>query len=60
MRDHEYVRHGTVSLLSGGIDLHSGKAEVIAHVSKSHTSTDFIEFLMKLQSYPKLHILIRV
>ncbi len=46
MRDHEYVRHGTVSLLSG-IDLHSGK--VIAHVSKSHKRADFIEFLKKLQ-----------
>ena len=50
MRDHEYVRHGTVSLLSG-IDLPSGK--VIAHVSKSHKSADFIEFLKKLQTeYP--------
>lgn len=50
MRDHEYVRYGTVSLLSG-IDLHSGK--VIAHVSKSHKSADFIEFLKKLQAeYP--------
>lgn len=57
MRDHEYVRHGTVSLLSG-IDLHSGK--VIAHVSKSHKSADFIEFLKKLQTEYPANVKIRL
>jgi transposase len=41
-RDHEYIRHGTVSLLAG-IDLLSG--EVLGLVRKRHRSTEFIEFL---------------
>lgn len=46
-RDHEYVRHGTLSLLAG-INLHDGK--VTASVSESHKSGDFIEFLKKLNA----------
>jgi transposase len=41
-RDHEYVRHGTLSLLAG-IDLLSG--EVLGLVRKRHRSVEFIEFL---------------
>ena len=41
-RDHEYIRHGTLSLLAG-IDLLSG--EVLGLVRKRHRSTEFIEFL---------------
>ena len=41
-RDHEYVRHGTMSLLAG-IDLLSG--EVLGLVRKRHRSAEFIEFL---------------
>ncbi len=41
-RDHEYVRHGTLSLLAG-IDLVSG--EVLGLVRKRHRSAEFIEFL---------------
>ncbi len=41
-RDHEYVRHGTLSLLAG-IDLLSG--QVLGLVSKRHRSAEFIEFL---------------
>jgi transposase len=41
-RDHEYIRHGTVSLLAG-IDLLSG--EVLGLVRTRHRSTEFIEFL---------------
>jgi len=41
-RDHEYIRHGTVSLLAG-IDLLSG--EVLGLVRKRHRSAEFIEFL---------------
>jgi transposase len=41
-RDHEYIRHGTLSLLAG-IDLLSG--EVLGLVRERHRSTEFIEFL---------------
>jgi transposase len=41
-RDHEYIRHGTVSLLAG-IDLLSG--EVLGLVRQRHRSAEFIEFL---------------
>ena len=41
-RDHEYIRHGTLSLLAG-IDLFSG--EVLGLVRTRHRSTEFIEFL---------------
>jgi transposase len=41
-RAHEYVRHGTVSLLAG-IDLLSG--EVLGLVRQRHRSAEFIEFL---------------
>jgi len=50
MRDYEYKRLGTLSLLSG-IDLHSGK--VIPYVNKKHRSKEFIEFLEILdKEYP--------
>lgn len=41
-RDHEYIRHGTLSLLAG-IDLLSG--EVLGLVRDRHRSAEFIEFL---------------
>lgn len=41
-RDHEYVRHGTLSLLAG-IDLLSG--EILGLVRYRHRSAEFIEFL---------------
>lgn len=41
-RDHEYIRHGTVSLLAG-IDLLTG--EVLGLVRDRHRSAEFIEFL---------------
>ena len=51
MRDYEYKRLGTVSLLAG-IDLLTGEAFPL--VSTSHKSADFIEFLKLLdQSYPE-------
>jgi transposase len=50
LRDGEYVRLGTVSLLAG-LDLHTGR--VIEIVSDHHASADFIRLLAKLdQSYP--------
>jgi transposase len=51
MRDHEYKRLGTVSLLAA-IDLLSGKATAL--VRDTHKSSDYIEFLKKLdETYPK-------
>jgi hypothetical protein len=53
LRDYEYVRLGTVSLLAG-LDLHSGR--VIETVSNTHKSADFIAFLKRLDSaYPEHH-----
>jgi transposase len=50
LRDYEYKRLGTVSLLAG-LDLHTGK--VIEVVSDTHNSGDFIAFLQKLdEGYP--------
>ena len=42
LRDYEYERLGTVSLLAG-LDLHSGR--IIETVSDTHNSGDFITFL---------------
>ena len=51
MRDGEYKRLGTVSLLAA-IDLLTGEA--IPHVSDSHKSSDFVQFLKKLdKKYPE-------
>jgi transposase len=53
LRDDEYIRLGTVSLLAG-LDLHSGR--VIETVSDTHNSADFIAFLRRLDSaYPEHH-----
>lgn len=50
MRDAEYKRLGTLSLLAG-IDLLTGEA--IPYVSETHKSSDFIELLKKLDDkYP--------
>lgn len=50
LRDYEYKRLGTVSLLAG-LDLHSGRVSEI--VSDSHKSSDFIRFLTQLDAtYP--------
>ena len=50
-RDSEYILHGTLSLLAA-IDLLTGEA--IPLVSETHKSSDFIQFLKKLDvHYPK-------
>jgi transposase len=50
LRDYEYKRLGTVSLLAG-VDLHSGR--LIETISDTHKSADFIAFLNKLDGvYP--------
>ena len=46
-RDHEYKRHGTLSLLAG-IDLLSGKVHAL--VRDRHRSREFIEFLKLLDA----------
>jgi transposase len=46
-RDHEYVRHGTLSLLAG-IDLLTG--EVHASVEERRRSREFVAFLRKLEA----------
>jgi transposase len=49
-RDHEYKRHGTVSLLAG-IDLLTGKVHAL--VKDRHRSREFVEFLKLLdRAYP--------
>jgi len=50
-RDHEYIRHGTLSLLAG-IDLLSGQVHGL--VAERHRSREFVEFLKRLDaSYPR-------
>ena len=50
LRDYEYKRLGTVSLLAG-LDLHTGR--VIEQISNTHKRADFVGFLKKLDGrYP--------
>lgn len=56
-RDHEYVRHGTVSLLAG-IDLLNGY--VHGHVVDRHRSREFVDFLKALDRHYKAEWHIRV
>ena len=56
-RDHEYKRHGTVSLLAG-IDLLTG--QVHALVKDRHRSREFIEFLKLLDSAYPTHTAIKL
>lgn len=56
-RDHEYVRHGTVSILAA-LDLHSG--EIIANVEARHRSVEFIALLKRLDEHYPSEAIIRV
>jgi transposase len=56
-RDHEYKRHGTVSLLAG-IDLLSGKVHAL--VKDRHRSREFVEFLKLLDAAYPAHTAIRL
>ncbi len=47
-RNHDYVRHGTVSLLAG-IDLITG--HIIPSVTEKHSSQEFIEWLKMVDQY---------
>lgn len=57
LRDYEYERLGTVSLLAG-LDLHSGR--VVETISDTHNSADFIAFLQKLDGAYAEHQKIRL
>src|ERR1700694_1976949 len=56
-RDHEYKRHGTVSLLAG-IDLVTGKVHAL--VKDRHRSREFIEFLELLDAAYPAHTAIKL
>jgi len=56
-RDHEYKRHGTLSILAA-LDLHNG--EVIAQVHPRHRSREFILLLKALDDHYPEHCTIRV
>lgn len=47
-RDHDYVRHGTVSILAS-IDLHDG--HIVAQVHDRHRSREFIDLLKEIDTY---------
>lgn len=56
-RDHEYVRHGTLSILAA-LDLHTG--EIIANVEQRHRSIEFIGLLKRLDEHYPSEAIIRV
>lgn len=56
-RDHEYVRHGTLSILAA-LDLHDG--HLIAQVHPRHRSREHILLLKALDAYYPEHCTIRV
>jgi transposase len=56
-RDHEYKRHGTVSLLAG-IDLLTGKVHAL--VKDRHRSREFIEFLKIIDAAYPTHTAIKL
>lgn len=47
-RDHEYKRHGTLSILAS-LDLHDG--HVVARVEERHRSREFVGLLKELDAY---------
>jgi len=56
-RDHEYKRHGTVSILAS-LELHDG--HVIARVEDRHRSREFIQLLKDLDAYYPADMAIRI
>jgi transposase len=56
-RDHEYKRHGTLSLLAG-IDLLTGKVHAL--VKDRHRSREFVEFLKLLDAAYPAHTAIKL
>ncbi len=56
-RDHEYKRHGTLSILAS-LDLHDG--HVVARVEERHRSREFVALLKDLDAYYPVGVTIRV
>ncbi|HEY3854796.1 MAG TPA: IS630 family transposase, partial [Verrucomicrobiae bacterium] len=56
-RDHEYKRHGTLSILAS-LDLHDG--HVVARVEERHRSREFVALLKDLDTYYPAAATIRV
>jgi len=56
-RDHEYKRHGTLSILAA-LDLHDG--HVVARVEERHRSREFVALLQDLDAYYPAGVTIRV
>lgn len=56
-RDHEYIRHGTASILAG-IDLHDG--HVFVQVHHRHRSCEFIQLLKEIDEYYEKDLKIRI
>jgi len=56
-RDHEYKRHGTVTLMAG-IDLLTGKVHAL--VKDRHRSREFIEFLKLVDTAYPAHMTIHI
>src|SRR6266545_3123289 len=56
-RDHEYKRHGTLSILAS-LDLHDG--HVVARVEERHRSREFVALLKDLDAYYPTEATIRV
>ena len=56
-RDHEYKRHGTLSILAS-LDLHDG--HVVARVEERHRSREFVALLKDLDAYYPAGVTIRM
>ena len=56
-RDHEYIRHGTLSILAA-LDLHDG--HVVARVEERHRSREFIALLKDMDAYYPAGVTIRL
>ena len=56
-RDHEYIRHGTLSILAA-LDLHSGR--ILAQIQPRHRSREHILLLKDLDAHYPPHCTIRV
>lgn len=56
-RDHEYIRHGTLSILAS-LDLHDG--HVVARVEERHRSREFVGLLKDLDAYYPPEVTLRI
>lgn len=56
-RDHEYIRHGTLSILAA-LDLHDG--HIIAQVHERHRSREYIELLKEIDAHYPPECTIRI